>query len=197
MKKKIILVFMVFCIYSCNRKDSIFIKEIISDEMVTITPILKKGSSKDSVAIVIPMEFEIKTNNSSLKSIDFYVVINQKILMQITEYEIYDKKNKNKPINDLDAYLSSDKSFNIIIKEKKHLISVKDAMKILSKYKKDNKLLYNLKFGDTIKIEPYSQFRKNNPIFLNELRKIGDTLIITTRKKNEKIYIPKKNKINW
>ncbi len=171
------------------------IKQISSNEMVTITPDFKNKTSKDSVSINIPVEFEIKTN-SSLESIDLYYVVNRKVLMQINEFEVFKKDNKTKPINNLKPYLSVEKPLRVILREENHLISKNQAQELLKKYHRIQSL-ENFKLGDTIEIEPYSQFRKNNPIFLNELRKIGDTLIITTRIKGEEIYKPKKIKINW
>ena len=195
MKKTIVLAAIFYFTNSCKEKERINIKEIISNEIVTITPDLKNSESKDSVSINIPVEFEIETN-SSLESVDLYYVINKKVLMQINEFEMFKKENKTKPINNLKPYLSIEKPLRIILREENHLISKYHAQELLKKYHIIQSL-ENFKLGDTIKIEPYSQFRKSNPIFLNELRKIGDTLIITTRIKDEEIYKSKKIKINW
>ncbi len=193
--KKFIYLLIILSLISCKKEEPILIKQISSNEMVTITPDFKNKTSKDSVSINIPVEFEIKTN-SSLESIDLYYVVNRKVLMQINEFEVFKKDNKTKPINNLKPYLSVEKPLRVILREENHLISKNQAQELLKKYHRIQSL-ENFKLGDTIEIEPYSQFRKNNPIFLNELRKIGDTLIITTRIKGEEIYKPKKIKINW
>ncbi|WP_428229314.1 hypothetical protein [Flavobacterium sp.] len=196
MRKIIFLALIICTLNSCKRSEYINIKQIISDQIVTITPNLKKIDVKDSVSINIPIEFEIETYDSSLESIDLYYVINRKNLMQISEFEMFTNNDKNKPINSLKSYLSVEKPLRIILREKNHLISKNYARELLKKYN-INHSLENLKLGDTIKLISYNQFRKENPLLLNELRKIGDTIIITTRKKGEEIYKPKKIKINW
>ena len=188
------LVLIIFSITSCKKKESIYLREIVSDEIVTITPNLKKTVNEDSVLINIPAEFEMQIYDSSLESIDLYYVIDKKTLMQISEFEMFSKRNK--PINGLEPYLSVEKPIRIILREKNHLISNNYAKELLERYN-INKTLENFKLGDTIKLVSYNRFRKDNLFFINELRKIGDTIIITTRKKGEDIYKPKKIKINW
>lgn len=196
MKKIILLVFTVSAINSCKKKESIAIKQIISDQIVTITPNLKKIDAKDSVSINIPTELEIETYDSSLESIDLYYVINQKNLMQISEFEMFINSDKNKPINNLKSYLSVEKPLRIILREKNHLISKNYARELLKKYS-INQSLEHFKLCDTIKLISYKEFRKENPLFLSDLEKVGDTILITTRKKEEEIYKPKKIKIIW
>ncbi|AWK07104.1 hypothetical protein HYN56_23880 [Flavobacterium crocinum] len=193
MKKIILLAFTICAINSCKKKEPITIKQIISDQIVTITPNLKKIDAKDSVSINIPAEFEIETYDSSLESIDLYYVINQKNLMQISEFEMF---INNKPINNLKFYLSVEKPLRIILREKNHLISKNYARELLKRYN-INHSLEDFKLGDTIKLISYNQFRKENSFILNDLRKVGGTIIITTRKKGEEIYKPTKIKINW
>jgi hypothetical protein len=193
MKKIILLAFTICTINSCKKKEYITIKQIVSDQIVTITPNLKKIDAKDSVSINIPAEFEIETYDSSLESINLYYVINQKNLMQISEFEMF--ISNNKPINNLKFYLSVEKPLRIILREKNHLIS-NYARELLKRYN-INKSLEDFKLGDTIKLVSYNQFRKENYFILNDLRKVGDTVIITTRKKGEEIYKPTKIKINW
>lgn len=196
MKKIILLAFTVCAIYSCRKKESITIKQIISDQIVTITPNLKKIDAKDSVSISIPIELEIKTYDSSLESIDLYYVINQKNLMQISEFEMFIHNDKNNPTNNLKSYLSVEKPLRIILREKNHLISKNYARELLKKYN-INQSLEDFKLSDTIKLTSYNQFRKENSFILKDLRKVSDTIIITTRKKGEEIYKPTKIKINW
>ena len=184
------LVLIIFSITSCKKKESIYLREIVSDEIVTITPNLKKTVNEDSVLINIPAEFEMQIYDSSLESIDLYYVIDKKTLMQISEFEMFSKRNS------LEPYLSVEKPIRIILREKNHLISNNYAKELLERYN-INKTLENFKLGDTIKLVSYNRFRKDNLFFINELRKIGDTIIITTRKKGEDIYKPKKIKINW
>lgn len=196
MRKIIFLAAIICALNSCKKTENINIKQIISDQIVTISPSLKKIDVKDSISINIPIEFEIETYDSSLESIDLYYMINRKNLMQISEFDMFINNGKSKPINSLNSYLSVEKPLRIILREKNHLISKNYARELLKRYD-INHSLENLKLVDTIKLVPYNQFRKENPLFLKELRKVGDTIIITTRKKDEEIYKHKKIKINW
>ncbi len=178
---------------SCRHHEDISVEHIISDEVVTITR-ASNNKNLDSVCLNIPLEFKLNIL-SDVKFLSIDCIINNHYLSIPSDVVIYNKQDK-KAIFDFKEYLTIKKPLNIIIRERNHLISIDDAEKLI-KYKKENISVHNLKFGDTIKLETYSQFRKNNPIFLNEFEKVGDTLIIAIRKKKEDIYKPKKIKINW
>jgi hypothetical protein len=178
---------------SCGHQENISVEHTISDEIVTITQ-SSNNKNSDSVCLNIPLEFKLNIpSNIEYFSIDN--IINNHYLSIPSDVVIYNKQDK-KPIFDFKEYLTPTKPFNIIIREKNHLISKHYATELLKKYN-INYSLENLKLGDTIKLVSYNQFRKENPLLLNEFRKIGDTIIITTRKKGEEIYKPKKIKINW
>ncbi|MFH6950271.1 hypothetical protein ACHRV6_17385 [Flavobacterium sp. FlaQc-51] len=195
--KKIFFYSITFlCLISCKEKDPISLREIISNETVTITSNLKNSSVTDSVSIIIPMEFEIIINKSSLKFLKVDFFSNKKYRIIVDDYEIYDLQNKTKPILNFKSYLSSKKPFYILLKEKNHLISKKNAQELLEKYN-IKKSLDNLKFGDTLNLISYNKFREDNIKILKELRRIEDKIRITTSCKGEDFFHSQDFKINW
>lgn len=182
---------------SCTLKDPITVKQIVSDEMVTIFVNAKQSMANDSIAITIPTEFEITINSSTVKSLDLNYIINKRRLTDhIFDYQVYNKQNKTKPIYTLKPYLSTDKPINIIIKQRDYLVSKKDANELLKKYN-IKQSLDNLKFGDTIKLAPFNQIIKENKRLKNELNKVNDSIFFTiiTADKGKSLMI--KEKINW
>lgn len=194
--KRIYFYAFTFLIISCREKEPVTIKEIVSNEVVAITFNAKKTFAKDSVSIIIPIELEINLHENSLIFFDIDFFMNKKYMMIVDDYEIYDTQNKTKSLSSFKPYLSIKKPFKIIIKERSHLISLFDAKKIQKKYN-INQSIDNLKFGDTIQLVPYSQFRKDNPEILNELRRIEDKIRITTSGKGEDFFYSQDFKINW
>ena len=194
--KKIILYVLTYLLASCEGKEPILVKQIISNEMVTILPNLKNPLIKDSIPISIPTEFELTKNSSKIIDVDiFYLVDGKRLLDDLIDYQVYNKKNKTKPIHTLIPYLSSTKSINIIIKERNHLISKNDAKKLLEKYN-INRSLDNLKFGDTIKLITYDKFSKENKSMIECFSNVSDSIVFGVWLKNkEKVYI--KKEINW
>lgn len=198
MSCKYIYISIFLLLISCESKEPILVKQIFSDEMVTIQPNFKKTSIKDSVFISIPTEFEITITSSKIREIDlFYIINNKRLFIGLSDYEVYNKQNKTKPIYTLNTYLSSDRPTYIIVKERNHLISKIDAQNLLKKNNIDVHLS-DLKQGDTIKIAPYNKFRKDNIDIIYDLKKINDSIIFNIWKgsgEGETVYV--KQKINW
>ncbi len=196
MKKIFLYCFTFFLLISCKKTEPVSLKEIISNEIVVITYNSKKSSINDSVSIIIPLKFEVIINKNSLKyfKIDFFK--NKKYKMIVDDYEIYDPLNNLKPLLNFNTYLSSKEPFYILLKEKKQLISKKDAQKLMKKYN-SNQSLDQLKFGDTLNLISYDIFRKDNAEILKELRRTEDKIRITTSGKGENYFNSQDFKINW
>ncbi|WP_433812087.1 hypothetical protein [Flavobacterium johnsoniae] len=192
MKKRYLLL-LVF-IVSCKNKKPILIEPIISNEIVTITSNEKKNSLKDSVDIHFPNEFNLSLQSRDIISLNIYYFINKKTLMNVTDYEILDKNNKN-VILSFEPYLSSKDPITIVINERNHLISKKKAKELLLKYNTSQKL-ENLKFGDTIKLVNYKRFRNENTSMINDLKKVEDSIYFRVTLNNGKVFV-KGEKINW
>lgn len=190
---KYINILFIFFLASCQSKEPVSVKEIISNEVVTILPNVKNPSIKDSIPLSVPIEFEITINSSNLKTLDLFCLIDGKRLLDdFLDYQVYDKQNKSKPIHTLDL---SSKKITIIIKERNHLISKKDAVNLLKKYNK-NQSIENLKFRDTIKFINANKFKMENKVIINEFNKVNDSLVFRALLEGGKMILVKK-KINW
>ncbi|WP_119790374.1 hypothetical protein [Flavobacterium anhuiense] len=196
---KHIYIIIVICIsfFSCEPKKTIEINQINSTEIVTIeNNFMDKNKVKDSFRISIPTEYEIRINSFVHYITWFYKVNNKTLNPSRIDYQVYDKRDLTKEILELNF----DKSFNnesisIIVKERNHLISKKDAQQLLKKYS-INKSLDSLKSNDTIKLVYYDKFRKENKVFIQELNKISDSIHFRAMKKDGSFFYVSK-KINW
>jgi hypothetical protein len=196
MKKIHLYILILLLLISCNKKDPIEVKQLTSKEMVTILPNLKG----DSIPICLPIEFEMTINSSKVGYItwNYYVNNNKNSLNDFFDYHLYDKQNKIKPIHRLtleEFGLSPDKSIRIILKERSHLISKKEAQELLKKYN-INKSLENLKVRDTIKLVAYDKFRIENKEIINGFNKISDSISFKVMRGEEKFFYLDK-KIDW
>ncbi|MCV9932755.1 hypothetical protein OIU80_10715 [Flavobacterium sp. LS1R47] len=195
MKYTYILIFLL--LIACNSKAPIEVKQIVSNEIVTLEDNYKDRSLiKDSIRISIPLEFEI-TINSSVGYIAWHYNVNGKILNESRfDYQVYDKQNKTKQIRQLDFKETvNNNPISIILKERNHLISKKDAQELLKKYN-INRSLDNLNPKDTIKLTTYDKFRIENKEMINDFNKINDSIKFRVMKGDGSFfYIDKK--INW
>jgi len=194
MKHIYILIFLL--LVSCETKNPIEITQMQSKEMVTILPNLKNPLIKDSIPISIPSEFEIKIN-SPIHYINWFYHLDGKNLTDDSfDYQVYNKNNKNKPIHQLDFNEPfNENRITIVIKERNHLISKKDAQELLTKYN-INRSLDNLKFRDTIKLTTYDKFRKDNKSMINNFNKIKDSINFRGMKDDGSFFYLDK-KIDW
>lgn len=196
--KQLIYALLIPILFSCNSSAPIDVKQIDSHEFVAILPSIKNPLIKDSISLSIPIEIEIRINSSKVSYITWNYIVNGKSLYDDTfDYQVYNKQNKKQPIYNLDVNdLSENKKVvNIILKERNHLISKKDAWELLKKYH-SNRSLDNLKFGDTIKLTTYDKFRKENPLIINEFNKINDSISFKVTR-GEKYFFYVDKKINW
>ncbi|MBF7091737.1 hypothetical protein IUY40_09300 [Flavobacterium sp. ALJ2] len=196
MKHTYIYILIFLFLISCNSKAPIEVKQIISNELVTIEDnFMNRSIIKDSFLICLPTEYEIKIN-SPIHYINWSYHVNNKILNpNHIDYQVYNKKNNTKEILKLDLIKSNDKLINIIIKERNHLISKKDAEALIKKYH-INKSVKDLEKIDFIELTTYNKFRTQNIFFINELNKINDTIMFKVKKEDESFFYLDK-KINW
>jgi maltodextrin utilization protein YvdJ len=197
MKHKIILIMLFALLVSCESKYPIEIKQITSKEFVTIEDnYMNRNAIKDSFRITIPTEYVIKIN-SQIHNITWYYRVDNKILNpNRIDYQVFNKKNKGEEI----LRLNFEKSFNekydtIIVKEKKHLISKKDAQELLKKYN-IKRSLEDLKSKDAIKLTTYDKFREENKHIISDFNKITDSINFTVMKQDGSFFDLGK-KINW
>lgn len=190
----IVLIFQLF-FTSCNLEKKIKIKQIASNENILIYKSFRNVKS-DSINLDIPIEFDLNINEfSDVRSFIIYYYSNQKYLSNIIDYKIYNKENL-KIIYAIEELNPKNIPNKILIRSGNYLISEEDAKLLLKKYNKTNKLLKDLKFGDTIKIIPLNQFRMENKNIINELSKANDSIIFRINLgKDNPILV--KQKINW
>ncbi len=191
----IIIICLLF--FSCGSKEPIEIKQITSKEIVTIeNNYMDKNKLKDSFRISIPTEYEIRINSYVHYITWFYKINNKTLNPSRIDYQVYNKRDAKEEILELNFDESfNNKLINIIIKERNHLISKKDAQQLLKTYRID-KSLDNLKSNDTIKLVSYDKFRKVNKKFIQELNKISDSIHFRAMKKDGSFFDLGK-KINW
>jgi hypothetical protein len=193
MKQPYIFFFVITLLVSCESKKTVEIKQIDSKEMVTILPNIERIN--DSVSICIPLEFEININ-SPIYYINWFYSENNKFLENGFDYLVYNKEDQTKFVYQLDF----DESFNekriaIILKERNHLISKREALELLKKYNV-SKSLDNLKPNDTIKLASYDRFKIDNKQVINDLNKISDSINFRAMKKDGSFFYLSK-KIDW
>lgn len=176
---------------SCQSKTPIEIKQIESQEVVKILPVLKTPL-KDSVIIAFPTEFEIKINPSVRYMTWHYVSDGKTLWNDAFDYQIYNAAS----LSQFDIYkILSPKQIRILKKERKLFISKKAAIELLKKYKL-NACTENLNFKETIKLTSYDKFKKENMEIINEFRKSNDSINFRVMKEDGSFYYVQK-KINW
>lgn len=194
--KHLYLLLLALNLTSCEFKEPLEVTQIISNEIVTLEDNYKdRSTTKDSVRISIPLEFQITMDSSVDYVVWLYRIDKKTLIDDAFDYEVYNKQNKTKQIFQIDPDLANNKPINIIIKQMNYLISKKDAQKLLKKYN-INKSLENLKSGNTIKLINYDKFRNENKTLINDFYKIPDSIHFKAmRGKKENFYVVKQ--INW
>lgn len=190
--KNVILGLVIMLLFSSCLPKKLSVKENISNESVRIVLDAKKIKA-DSVNLLIPTEYAFNMKPKEIGAMMTYYIIDNKSQSIIENYLLYNKKSKKKIFGKED--LDQDSPVDIIIVQKDFKISRNQAQTILIKYKINQKI-NDLKFGDTIKTVPYSQFRKDNPDIIKRLNKIPDSVAFNFTKNDKKPLITKV-KINW
>jgi hypothetical protein len=196
--KKICFNVIILFLASCESKEPISINQIVSSEVVTLEDNYKDLSKiKDSVRISIPTEFEISVNSSNVSFISWtYVLDGKSLYYGVSDYQAYNRQNKTKPINHLSLnMLPNINPISIIVKERCHLISKKEAQALMKKYNV-NSSLDHLQFGDTIKLIPFNKFIIENKALIKGFAEKEDSLNFRIVMKDQSLlYVNKK--IDW
>jgi len=197
MKYTYLYIIISLLVFSCESKEPIEVKQIISKETVSIEDdYMNRAIVKDSFRITIPTEYEIKINSDIYYINWFYQVDNKILSPDRIDYQVYNKQNKTKEILQLNFDKSHDnKQITIIIKERKHLISKKEALDLLKKYNID-KSLKDLKSSDEIELTTYDKFRMDNKEMINNFNKINDSVNFRVMKSDGTFFYVDK-KIDW
>lgn len=184
---------------SCKKKDPIEVRQISTREMVTIEgSYIDKITLKKCFLLSIPTEFEI-TINYPFNYISWNYHSQYKVLNKdYWDYQVYYKQYKTKeiftiePIENAETFLSCTKLISLIVKDKKHLISKKDANDLLKRYK-INKCLDDFKSGDIIRLAPFDRFIEENVELINGFDKTSDIIHFKAERREIKSFYVQKN----
>lgn len=176
-------------------KEKIVFKEVISNKKVEITKI-NTSKEIDSIALLIPIEFQMDLNFPNIRFVNVnYRYNNGFLTTDPNDVIIKDTKTKRILFTfDQFNYKTYPKLITII--NRKIFLSKNEAEKLIKKYNpKESGNNIKLK-TDTIALISYSQFRKEQPEFLKEMRKQPDSLILSLKPLKGKSTIIRE-KINW
>ena len=200
MKNTIFILIALLTIISC--KNTSYIEEITSERNVGITLRKyydgEKGAVVTSLGIIIPVEFKLDINYKDVrKTASLYYTRDGKPTGDYENYRIfngdtnipifYEEKNWGYPYFPNSIYLVDDE-LNLTKDEAEAFIKKYRPTASAEEIKSDK---------DTIVLAPYSKFRKENPEFIEKLRKEPDTLTLYIRFKNEKEPLIIEKGIYW
>ena len=200
MRNTIFILIALLTIISC--KNTSYIEEITSERNVGI--ILRKyydgekGAVVTSLGIIIPVEFKLDINYKDVrKTASLYYTRDGKPTATNGNYRIfngdtnipifYEENNWGYPYFPSSIYLIDEK-LDLTKEEAEAFIKKYHPTASAEEIKSDK---------DTIVLAPYSKFRKENPEFIEKLRKEPDTLALYIRFKNEKEPLIIEKGIHW
>ena len=200
MRNTIFILIALQVIISC--KNTSYIEEITSERNVGIT--LReyydgeKGAVVTSLGIIIPVEFKLDINYKDVrKTASLYYTRDGKPTATNGNYRIfngdtnipifYEENNWGYPYFPSSIYLIDEK-LDLTKEEAEAFIKKYHPTASAEEIKSDK---------DTIVLAPYSKFRKENPEFIEKLRKEPDTLALYIRFKNEKEPLIIEKGIYW
>ena len=200
MRNTIFILIALLTIISC--KNTSYIEEITSERNVGIT--LReyydgeKGAVVTSLGIIIPVEFKLDINYKDVrKTASLYYTRDGKPTGDYENYRIfngdtnipifYEENNWGYPYFPSSIYLIDEK-LDLTKEEAEAFIKKYHPTASAEEIKSDK---------DTIVLAPYSKFRKENPEFIEKLRKEPDTLALYIRFKNEKEPLIIEKGIYW
>ena len=200
MRNTIFILIALQVIISC--KNTSYIEEITSERNVGIT--LReyydgeKGAVVTSLGIIIPVEFKLDINYKDIrKTASLYYTRDGKPTATNGNYRIFNG-DTNMPIfyeenNWGYPYFPS----SIYLIDEKLDLTKEEAEAFIKKYHPTASAEEIKSDKDTIVLAPYSKFRKENPEFIEKLRKEPDTLALYIRFKNEKEPLIIEKGIHW
>ena len=189
MKNTIFILIALLTIISC--KNTSYIEEITSERNVGITLRKyyddEKGAVVTSLGIIIPVEFKLDINYKDVrKTASLYYTRDGKPTATNGNYRIfngdtnipifYEENNWGYPYFPSSIYLIDEK-LDLTKEEAEAFIKKYHPTASAEEIKSDK---------DTVVLAPYSKFRKENPEFIEKLRKEPDTLTLWLSLKNEK-----------
>ena len=189
MRNTIFILIALLTIISC--KNTSYIEEITSERNVGITLRKYYDDEKNTVVttygIVIPVEFKLDINYKNIhKTTSLYYTRDGKPTGDYENYCIFNG-DTNKPI----FYEENNWGYpyfpnSIYLIDEKLDLTKEEAEAFIKKYHPTASVEEIKSDKDTIVLAPYSKFRKENPEFIEKLRKEPDTLTLRLSFKNKK-----------
>lgn len=189
----------VLCFSNCKEKK--YFEEIVSEKKVTISKLrFPKGDEKEDLVINLPLEFNLYLNNfPNIWFVNIYYKKNNHLCSEVGDYLINDSQT-NKPIFSFDNFENSkypNYPNGMYLVERKMKISKQEAQNLIKKYNPKTSVENIEGINDTIPLVSYKKFRADNPKFIEELRRIPDSITFVIKNRKEKNPIQIKAKINW
>lgn len=197
MKKIILLISTtLFSLCFTNCKEKTYFKEIVSEKNVSIA-MAEFPIDKEDLVINIPFEFNLYFNNfPNIRSVNIYHQKDNRLCSEVDDYLIYDSQT-NKVLFTFDDFQYPNYPERIYIIERKMKISKEEAQKLIERYNPKSSIRNIKSTKDTIRLISYKKFREDNPKFIEELRRIPDSIKFVIRNKKMKKAIQIEAKINW
>ena len=198
-RKKLLISVICFALCFTNCKEKTYFNEVISEKNVGIS-MAEFPKNKEDFVLNIPLEFKLYLNNfPNIWFVNIYYKKDNHLCMVIDDYLINDCQT-NKPIFSFDNFENSKyPNFpnGIYLVERKMKISKEEAQKLIKKYNPKTSVENIKSTNDTIPLLSYKKFREDNPEFIEELRKIPDSITFVIQNRKEKKPIKVKARINW
>lgn len=192
-----VLILTLAGVLSCQSSEEVIElrQKVETDKKVSISKISigQDSINKDSANIIYPVEFEIKSISSRLRSMWLYYRVDDKILGEIKHFMIYN--------GDTDSIIYADNlrhneyPKSIVLRQRNfRKISAVEAETLLKQYKKKN--MANIKDYEEVDLTSYKEFKKDHPEMIEKLRKIPDSIILSVAVKGSEPQLIRK-KIEW
>ena len=195
--KKTVLILALAGVLSCQSSEEVIElhQKVETDKKVRISKISigQDSINKDSANIIYPVEFEIKSISSRLRSMWLYYRVDDKILGEIKHFMIYNGDTDSIIYADNLRHNEYPKSI-VLRKHNFRKISSEEAENLLKKY--GQKSLSTIKDYEEVDLTSYKEFKKDHPEMIEKLRKIPDSIIIGAAVKGGERQLIRK-KIEW
>ncbi|MBF7091746.1 hypothetical protein IUY40_09345 [Flavobacterium sp. ALJ2] len=187
---------LLFALCFTNCKEKTYFKEIVSEKNVGIT-LAEFPKNREDLVVTIPLEFNLYLNNfPNIWFVNIYYEKDNRLCSDVDDYIIYNSKS-DEIIFSLDRYQYPNYPNSIYLVERKMRISKEEAQKFIERYNPKTAVENIKSTNDTIPLVSYKKFREDNPKFIEELRRVPDSITFVIQKKKEKDPILIKEKINW
>lgn len=175
----------ILCFSNCKEKT--YFKEIVSEKTVDIA-MAEFPKDKEDFVINIPVEFNLYFNDfSAIRSVNIYYAIDNRLCSEVDDYLFYDSLT-DKIYFSLDDFQYPNYPKGIYIVGRKMKISKIEVQKFIKKYNPKKSIEDIQNTNDTISLVSYKKFREENAEFVEELRRIPDSITFVIRnKKKEKV----------